>query len=62
MQLHFMNDIIKQNLVNVYNVYNLSLDNYNNIINKNNFDAIEQTLGMQNENVIIRNFNLHYFL
>ena len=62
MQLRFKNNIIEQNLVNVYNVYNLSFDNYNNIINKDDFNAIKQTLRMQSENVIIRNFNLHYFL
>jgi hypothetical protein len=62
MQLHFENNIIEQNLINVYNVYNLFLNNYNNIINKDSFDAIEQTLRIQNKNIIIRNFNLHYFL
>jgi transposase-like protein len=62
MQLRFKNNIIKQNLVNVYNVYNLSLNNYNNIINKNNLNAIKQILRMQNKSIIIRNFNLHYFL
>jgi hypothetical protein len=46
MQLCFKNNIIEQNLINVYNVYNLSLDNYNNIINRDNFDAIEQILCM----------------
>ncbi len=61
MQLRFESNIIKQNLVNVYNVYNLSLNNYNNIINKDNLNAIEQTLRMQDESVIIKDFNLHYF-
>ncbi len=62
MQLCFKNNIIEQNLINVYNVYNLSLDNYNNIINKDNLDAIKQALRMQNKSIIIKNFNLHYFL
>ncbi len=62
MQLRFKNNIIKQNLVNIYNVYNLFLDNYNNIINKDSLDAIEQVLRMQSESIIIRDFNLHYFL
>jgi len=62
MQLRFKSDIIKQNLVNVYNVYNLFLNNYNNIINRDNFDAIEQTLRIQSEIIIIKDFNLHYFL
>ncbi len=44
MQLRFKNNIIEQNLINIYNVYNLFFDNYNDIINKNSFDAIEQTL------------------
>ncbi len=44
------------------NVYNLFFDNYNDIINKDNLNAIEQTLRMQDESVIIKKFNLHYFL
>jgi len=62
MQLRFKNNIIEQNLVNIYNVYNLFLDNYNYIINKDSLNAIEQVLRMQSESVIIRDFNLHYFL
>jgi len=62
MQLRFKNNIIEQNLVNIYNVYNLFLDNYNNIINKDSLNAIEQILRMQSESVIIKDFNLHYFL
>ncbi len=62
MQLCFEDNIIEQNLVNIYNVYNLFLNNYNNIINKDSLDVIEQALRIQNENVIIKNFNLHYFL
>ncbi len=62
MQLRFKNNIIEQNLVNIYNVYNLFLDNYNHIINKDSLNAIEQVLRMQSESVIIRDFNLHYFL
>jgi len=62
MQLGFENNIIEQNLVNIYNVYNLFFDNYNNIINKDSLNAMKQTLRIQNKNVIIKNFNLHYFL
>jgi hypothetical protein len=62
MQLRFENNIIEQNLVNIYNVYNLFFDNYNNIINKDSLNAMKQTLRIQNKNVIIKNFNLHYFL
>jgi len=62
MQLGFENNIIEQNLVNIYNVYSLFFDNYNNIINKDSLNAMKQTLRIQNKNVIIKNFNLHYFL
>jgi len=62
MQLCIKDNIIKYNFVNVYNVYNLFFNNYNNIINKDNLNAIEQTLRIQDENIIIRNFNLYYFL
>jgi hypothetical protein len=62
MQLCFKNNIIEQNFINIYNIYNLSLDSYNNIINKNNLNAIKQALRMQNKSVIIKDFNLHYFL
>ncbi len=62
MQLHFKNNIIKQNLVNIHNVYNLSFNNYNDIINKDRLNAIEQVLRIQNENATIKNFNLHHFL
>ncbi len=61
MQLRLKSNIIEQNIVNVYDVYNLSLNNYNNIINKDNLDAIKQALRMQNENVTIKKINLHYF-
>ncbi len=44
MQLCFESNIIEQNHINVYNVYNLSLNNYNNIINKDNLNTIEQAL------------------
>jgi hypothetical protein len=62
MQLCFKNNIIEQNFINVYKVYNLSLNNYNNIINKNNLNEIKQTLRIQDKSIIIKDFNLHYFL
>ncbi len=62
MQLRLKNNIIEQNLINVYNVYNLSFDNYNNIINKDSLNIIEQALRIQSESIKIKNFNLHYFL
>ncbi len=46
MQLRLKSNIIKLNLVNVYNVYNLSLDNYKKLINRDSLDVIEQTLRM----------------
>ncbi len=62
MQLRLKSNIIEQNIVNVYDVYNLSLNNYNNIINKDNLNVIEQVLRMQDKNVIIKDFNLYYLL
>jgi hypothetical protein len=63
MQLYFKNNIIEQNLINVYNVYNLFFNNYNNVINRDNLNnIIEQTLRMQSKSIIIKNFNLYYFL
>ena len=41
MKLRFKNNIIELNLVNVYSIYNLFLDNYNNIVNRDNLNAIE---------------------
>ena len=49
-------------LMNIHDVYNPSSINYNEISKKENFFALKQTLRMQNENVIINNFNLHYFV
>jgi len=63
MQLYFKNNIIEQNLINVYKVYNLFFNNYNNVINRDNLNnIIEQTLRMQSKSIIIKNFNLYYFL
>ena len=50
------------NLINIHNVYNFSLINHNEILKKENFFALKQTLRMKNENVIINDFNLHYFV
>ena len=46
--------------MNIHNIYNLSSTNYNKILKKENFFTLKQTLRMQNENVIINNFNLHH--
>jgi hypothetical protein len=61
LQLYFDNNNIKNNFINIYNVYNSSINSYNKIIDKNNLLAIKLTLRMQDRNIIIRNFNLYYF-
>ena len=50
------------NSMNIYDIYNFSSINYNEILKKENLFALKQTLRMQDENVIINNFNLHYFV
>lgn len=47
--------------INVYKIYNLSFNSYNDTINKNNLKIIEKTLTMREESVMINNSNLHYF-
>ena len=49
-------------LMNIHDIYNLSSINHNKILKKESFFALKQTLRMQNENVIINNFNLHHFI
>ena len=46
--------------MNVHEVYNSSSINHNEILKKRSFFALKQTLRMQNENVIINDFNLHH--
>ena len=48
--------------MNIHDVYNSSSINHNEISEKESFFALKQTLRMQNENVIINNFNLHHFV
>ena len=43
--------------INIYDIYNFLSINHNKISKKENFFTIKQTLRMQNENVIINNFN-----
>ena len=50
------------NSMNIHDVYNLSSINHNEILKKENFLALKQTLRMQNKNFIINDFNLHYFI
>ena len=46
--------------MNIHDVYNPSSINHNKISEKESFFALKQTLRMQNESVIINNFNLHH--
>ncbi len=62
MQLQLKDNILKYKLINVYKVYNLFFNNYNNIVNRDNFNAIQKMLEIQKKNVIISNFNLYYSL
>ena len=47
--------------MNIHEIYNSSLINYNEISLKENLFILKQTLRMSNENVIINNFNLYHF-
>ena len=42
-------------------MYNFSSINYNEISSKKNLFVLKQALRMSNENVIVNDFNLHYF-
>ena len=46
--------------MNIHDVYNFSSINYNKILKKKKFFALKQALRMQNENIIMNNFNLYY--
>ena len=46
--------------MNIYDVYNSSSINHNEISKKESFFALKQALRMQNENIIVNNFNLHH--
>ena len=47
--------------MNIHEMYNFLSINYNKILSKENLFVLKQTLRMLSENVIINNFNLHYF-
>ena len=49
-------------LLNVYDEYNFSSINHNEILKKESFFVLKQTLRMQNKNIIINEFNLHHFI
>ncbi len=40
MQLRSKDNVARYKIINIYKIYNLFFNNYNNIINKDNFDAI----------------------
>ena len=46
--------------MNIHKVYSSLSINHNKISSKENFFILKQVLRMQNENVVINNFNLHY--
>ena len=46
--------------MNIHDVYNFSSINHNEILQKKSFFALKQTLRMQRENVIIKNYKLHH--
>ena len=46
--------------ISIHNVYNSSSINNNEILKKESFFALKQTLHIQNENVIINDFNLYH--
>ena len=48
--------------MNIHDVYNSSSINHNKILKKKSFFALKQALRMQNENIIINDFNLHHFV
>jgi len=60
LQLCLNNNDTRYNFINVYNVYNLFLNNYNKIIDKSNLLTIKLILRMQDKSVIIKK-KLHYF-
>ena len=58
-QLNLMNASCS---INIHDVYNSSSINHNKILKKESFFVLKQTLCMQNKNIIINDFNLHYFV
>ena len=47
--------------MNISEMYNFSLINYNKISSRKSLFILKQALRMSSENVIINNFNLHHF-
>ena len=48
-------------LMNIHEIYNFLLINYNKILSKENLFVLKQALRMLNENIIVNDFNLHHF-
>ena len=42
-------------------MYNLFLINHNETLQRKSFFILKQTMRMQSESIIIKNFNLYYF-
>ena len=47
--------------MNIHEIYDFSLVNYNEILLKENLFVLKQTLRVSNKNVVINSFNLHHF-
>ena len=68
LQLRWQNEKFSQNSMNtheicsmnIHEMYNSSLINYNEISSKENLFVLKQTLHMSNESAIVNDFNLHH--
>ena len=49
-------------MINIHEIYNSSFASHTKTTNLSNLFALKQTLRMQNESIIVDNFNLHYSL
>ena len=69
MQLQRQNEKFLQNSMNtheicsmnIHEMYNFSLINYNEILSKESLLVLKQILRILNESVIMNDFNLHHF-
>ncbi len=50
-----------QRVIHIHEAYNLSFRNYEIIHEKENLSDIEKMLHMLKENILVEDFNLHYF-
>ena len=49
-------------MINIHEIYNSSFANHTETTNLNNLSTLKQILRMQNENIIVDDFNLHHSL